>query len=139
MKKILSTLFLLSLSIILLTSVVLAQEQLPTACTIRRNTGIAGCPGVGAISTYDTDYAGVRGAMCCAVSAIYYTTDWIFLILLLVAVIVGVLGGLTIVTAAGDAAKVTTGRNYIMYAIVGVAVALLARAIPGIAKAVMGV
>lgn len=53
--------------------------------------------------------------------------DWIFSILLIVAVIFLILGAYNFVTSAGDAEKVTAGKQMIMWALVGVAVALLAR------------
>jgi len=40
-------------------------------------------------------------------------------------------------TAAGAPEKVTTGRNYIIWAMVGAIVAALAKAIPAIVKAVL--
>jgi len=53
--------------------------------------------------------------------------DWVFTILIIVAVIFLIWGAFNFVTAAGDAEKVTAGKQSIMWALVGVAVALLAR------------
>lgn len=46
-----------------------------------------------------------------------------------VAVVVIILGGLLYSTSAGDASRVTTAKNTILYAVVGLIVALLAYAI----------
>ena len=47
----------------------------------------------------------------------------------IVAVIVIILGGFTYITSNGDAAKVTKGKNIILYGVIGLVVALLAFAI----------
>ncbi len=47
----------------------------------------------------------------------------------LLAVIVIIIGGVTFVTSQGDAAKVTKGKNTILYGVIGLVVALLAFAI----------
>jgi hypothetical protein len=49
-----------------------------------------------------------------------------------------IMGALNIITAGGSPEKVTTGRNYIMYAVIGLIVALLAWELPNIVKAVAG-
>jgi len=56
----------------------------------------------------------------------------------IVAIIV-IWGGLTIVTAGGDPSKVSTGRSYIIYAMVGFALALLSKAIPALVRSILGV
>jgi len=144
MKKILIGLVLLSFLIALALPIIgLARGEvpgeLPSRCIIRRETRIPGCPAPGAPSYYDTIYGAVRGAVCCLMSSIYYFTDWVFVILITLAVIFGLFGAFQIITAGGDTEKVTTGRNFVMFAVIGVAVALVARAIPAVAKVVMGV
>ena len=53
--------------------------------------------------------------------------NWLFAILLIVAVIFLVIGGLQYVMAQGDAEKIKKAGQYILYALIGVIVALLAR------------
>lgn len=133
-------LILASLLLLILPAMIFAQiEGAKDRCVIRKDTGITGCPGVGAESLFDQPYGKVNGAICCMVSTIYYVTDWIFFILLLIAVIMGLFGAYNIITAGGSSEKVTTGRNYVMFALIGVAVALLSKAIPAIAKTILGV
>ena len=60
-------------------------------------------------------------------TALTRITNWVFTILIVVAVIFLIWGAYNFVTAAGDAEKVTAGKQSIMWALVGVAVALLAR------------
>ena len=76
--------------------------------------------------------------MICLLNSLYTIVDWVFLILVGVAGIWVLMGAFTLLTAGGNAEKVTTGRNYILYAAIGLAVALLAKAVPGIVKVVMG-
>jgi hypothetical protein len=72
--------------------------------------------------------------LCCLLEGIYTIVDWIFTILVAVTGIFVILGGFTIATAGGDPAKVSSGRNYILYAMIGLVVALFSRAIPALVK-----
>jgi membrane protease YdiL (CAAX protease family) len=55
--------------------------------------------------------------------------DWLFTILLIVAVIFIIIAGYNFVTAQGDPEKVRTARNFVLYALVGVAVAVASYAL----------
>jgi len=140
MKKILSALVLISLAAVLAAPMVVsAQEGAPESCEITKSAvaDLEGmdCPASGDCpfnsDTYDC-------GMCCLMNAIYTVTDWIFVILIAIVAIMVIAGAFTLVTAAGTPEKVTTGRNYIIYAMIGMVVALLAKAIPAIVRAVMG-
>jgi hypothetical protein len=50
--------------------------------------------------------------------------DWLFYLLLIVAVIFIIIAGYNFVTAQGDPEKVRTARQFVLYALVGVAVAV---------------
>jgi len=60
-------------------------------------------------------------------TALESIVNWLFTILLVVAVIFIIFAAFTFVTAGGDPEKVNTARNQVMYALIGVAVALLAK------------
>ena len=132
MKRILPVLILLTL---VLPAVALAQ---PETCNITRTITIGSgaslftCPTGPSVSI--TDYG-----QCCALNALYKISDVIFVILLALAIIFFLLGAGTLIIAAGTPEKVQSGRNYILYAIIGLAVAFLARAVPGVAKFFVGV
>ena len=64
--------------------------------------------------------------------------DWMFTFLLVVAVIMIVASGFLFITAAGDAEKVKKARNLLIYALVGVAVALLANGLIALVRMVIG-
>ena len=65
-------------------------------------------------------------------------TDWIFVILLVVAVIFIVLAGFQFITGGGDPAAVSMARTKLIYAAVGVGVALLARGLPAAVSNIVG-
>jgi multisubunit Na+/H+ antiporter MnhB subunit len=113
----------------------LAQEQIPTSCTIRAETGISGCGGAGTSCSFTADD---QCSLCCAISSLVYVTNWVFTILVLITVLLVIVGAFYILTSAGDTEKFNKGRDFIMYAAIGLGVALLAKAIPAIVRYVIG-
>ena len=108
-------------------------------CTMRNDfTGTdwpVSCPGVDGDCDFDsTDH---DCPACCVLDTIYSVTDWIFAGVILIAGILVVVGAYKIMTAGGNPENVNTGRNYILWAMVGLAVALLAKSIPAIVKAML--
>lgn len=141
MKKILASFAFLTLLMgLVLPMLASAQETIPTECTIRGNadTLITDCPAAGETVGIDDDYEGTRGAMCCMFGTLLYVVDLIFMIVLIVVVIFILLGAFTLMTASGSAEGVTKGRSYIVFALVGVAVAVMAKALPYIIRTVIG-
>ena len=104
------------------------QEMVPESCRLRRDlsriTGRVAC-GQGAVISLDSE-----DAICCFYNTVYNIIDWVFVILLTLAVLLALRGAFEIVTSAGSSEKIAAGRNYILYAVIGVVVALVARAIP---------
>ena len=109
MKKTLATIFIASVLAVSLGGVASAQEALPA--------GFASLP------TLAT--SGAEG-----VALIVALTNWLFVILSIVAVIFIVLAGLQFITGGGNPETIASARMKLMYAAVGIAVALLARAVP---------
>jgi hypothetical protein len=66
------------------------------------------------------------GAVVATIEAI---VDWLFYILIFAAVVVIILAAWNFLTAAGDTDKVAKARNYIIYALIALVVAFLARAL----------
>jgi hypothetical protein len=132
MRKIISAIVLVSF--LVLPILAFAQIEAPKTCKLKR-------------SLTDIDPACTNGAtveiekygMCCLVNTIYSVTDWIFYVLMAFVGIMIVIGAFTIITAGGSPEKVTSGRNFILYAVIGMVVAFFARAIPAIVKAVISV
>ena len=63
--------------------------------------------------------------------------DWAFGILIFIAAFFIIVGGYYYVTAGGDAAKIGTARNFLVYALIGVAVAFLARGLVAFVNTVL--
>ena len=131
MRKIISVLVLLSL--LVLPMLASAQIATPDTCTLTRDL-----TDIDPACTDDTDVPIEDYGMCCLVNTIYSITDWIFYILMAFVGIMIVMGAFMIITAAGAPEKVTGGRNYILYAVIGMVVAFFARAIPSMVKALVG-
>jgi hypothetical protein len=134
MKRILSIIGLISaLGVSVIPFSVVAMEA-ATSCTIKYD------------QIKDMDPFCTKGAtplladhgMCCVMNSIYNITDWIFMILVAIAAIMVLYGAYSLLTGGGNAEKITTGRNYIIYAAVGLAVAFLAKAVPGVVKIIVG-
>jgi hypothetical protein len=150
MKKILFSLALLGM-IVGISAPLMASAQMssaPTECTMRREvndflgTGAA-CPSAGTVAEYDQNYGTppneLSGAMCCLFSTILYVIDWLFMILMVIVVVLILMGAFTLMTSGGSEEGVAKGRNYIIYALIGVAVALLSRALPYLIRSFIGV
>ncbi len=137
MQKKMKKYFLISgliLSFLLLPSVLLAQMSPAVGCTASHpelSDYTTGCRGA---CTFATD---TNCAVCCLMNAILTLKDWVFTAAIIVATLMVIVGAFTITTAGGDPNKVNTGRNYILYAMVGYALALLSGAIPALAKGLM--
>lgn len=150
MNKIISALI---LSVLIFPMIIFAQEgKVKECCTLYKTitidtvtcnkdtiaapnaTAAGDCTGVGGYCAASKDIWG----MLCIFSSIYRVTDWVSYLLFAFVGLMIIIGAVTIVTAGGAPDKVSTGRNYIMYAVIGLIVALFARAIPSLAKAIIG-
>jgi len=141
MKKIFCSLILISLLLVtLVPSAVLAQPV--EGCTIRHaqveEFDVNCLPGevcdIGGGCGNETSAWG----MCCMLDSVYTVIDWIFFGLIAVVSLFTIMGAFDILTAAGDPEKLKKGRERIMWAMIGLAVALLSRAIPSLVRAVIG-
>jgi len=135
MKKILAGLVLgvLLLSFAASVSAQATVPEMPSTCQVRADVdarlGTTGCV-VGSCT-----YSGASNcSICCLLGTILYITDWVFVFLIALVMTFVLIGAYNILTAAGDTTKVTAGKNYILYAAIGFALALLARAIPAVVK-----
>lgn len=139
MKKFFSALVLISfLGLILMPAITSAVTIVsPETCIMGRalKLGEIDC----GVKGTSIDIGDKDKGICCVFNTIYNVTDWIFIALVVVASLMVIIGAFTLLTAAGDPEKVAKGRNYILYAVVGLAVGLLAKAVPGIIKLIGGV
>ena len=134
MKKAFLSLILISLlAVIAVPAMVLAQPV--DSCTLRHDlTDFNPDCEIGLVDENVTSAWG----MCCMLDAIYTAVDWIFFGLIAVVALFTIWGAFDILTAAGTPEKVAGGRQRIMYAMIGLAVALLSRAVPSLVKALIG-
>ena len=72
------------------------------------------------------------------INAIQTATNWIFYILILISVIYLILGGIGYVTAQGDIEKVKASGQKVMWALIGVVVAILARGLVNLVSKAIG-
>lgn len=107
----------------------------PEQCTMERNVNVTGCPSAGACPF---DSATIPCGICCLLQTVYNVTDWIFIFLVALTTVFVVWGAFKILTAKDSAEEVAKGRQYIMYAALGLLVAFLAKAVPQIVKVISG-
>lgn len=131
MKKVLASLFLISFLAIMMLPLVASADTLnltpPNSCVMKRTITVSSdltCSGT-------VDINGPN-SICCVLNTMYNVSDWFFVILVGLAGIFIVIGAMNLVMAAGNSDKVKTGRDYIMYAAIGLFVAFIAKAIPGL-------
>ncbi|MCK9578523.1 hypothetical protein M0R01_03480 [bacterium] len=105
--------------------------------TVDGGSSIGGVPTEKVACPY-SDPEGNCGA-CCLLSAVFNLTDWIFIGLMTISALMIIYGAYCFVMAGANPDKATTGRNLLMYAAIGIAVAFFSRALPSLVKLVMGV
>lgn len=148
MKKISAVLVLFSvLAVMVLPLAVSAQQGPLECCKIRRSIAVEGTSapadsvvgaGTGSCELGPVTVTTEKWGIFCLINTLNSIVDWIFVILVSLAVLFTILGAINLLMSAGDPGKVTSGRNYIMYAAIGLVVAFIARAIPALVKAIMG-
>lgn len=95
--------------------------------------GVSPCPAAGQTANLDTGQA-----ICCVFDTLYTVTSWIFWAVMLLVMLFIILGAFFIITAGGNDEKVGKGKKFIIFAVVGAIVGMMARIIPGLAAAMMG-
>ena len=122
MKNLFLVLFVFALALSL-TSVAFAQAPVQTI------SGDVTADTVGTSGTItDTDSL---------VGIIMGLVNWVAWFVGLLAVLFGLWAGILFITAGGDAAKVTQARDILLYAIVGIAVAILAFSLVAISRSII--
>lgn len=136
MRPLLSILFISVLLVMAVPAMTYALEPgYPSGCTLRHDlTNIDP-----ACAPNSTQGFATGVTICCAYDVIYTATDLLFIALMIIGLLFMLLGAFNLLTAAGNAVKVTNGRNFIIYAAVGIFAALAAKAVPGIIKFLTGV
>jgi len=134
-KKIFLTVALTLLAVVVLPVFAQTPSEL-NGCYMKHNVNVTGCPTSG-FCDYNTSNSPC--GMCCLLNSVYTITDWIFIFLMAISALMIIMGAIKFTTAGGNPDSIKQGRDYIMYAAIGIAIALFARAIPSIVKLMMGV
>ena len=166
--SVLAVVSLLVTIIIPFTAVAQPPETLPEGCQMQNDVGVAECPEEGFCSSAGTaaipgvpavgtpgeagyvpavpavpaiDVCGPQGrwGVCCMLNTLFTVTNWVFYIMTIIAVLMIVFGGFTYITAAGDPTKAGKGKSILTFAIIGLAIALIAKLIPSLVRFILGV
>lgn len=106
---------------------VVGEGKVGESCSMGKSTAVLTAPS-----------PTTKWGLFCLINTINAVIDWIFIVLISVVMIFVAIGAFNILTSAGSPDKVASGRNYILYAAIGLLVALLARAVPAIVISVIG-
>lgn len=106
-------------------------------CKHARVSGVT--VGCGASSRMNSDCYTTEFGIIVVLDYLSFITGWLFYILMLIVTIFIIYGGFLVITAAGDPEKSGKGKQVVTYAIIGLAVALLARVIPALVSFIIGV
>lgn len=141
MKKIFSTLLLVSMiAAVILPALAFADDSSasgPLNGCVVKNASKLGDTCKGFSSNTACDFATAGCALCCTLNTVYTVTDWVFYLMMAVAVFMIIWAGISFATHGDNPEEVGKARNKILYAAVGVAVALLARAIPTLVRFIL--
>lgn len=151
MKKIISLSVLLTLFVFLSAPILVlaADEEIPNCCKVSRTLIVDSVTYTkgNTVGGETTCNLGITGAthqqtknwgLVCLLSSIGVIADWIFTFSMAIVIIFVVMGAFILVTSVGDAQKITKGRNYILYAAIGMVIALLAKAVPALVRNLIG-
>ena len=124
-----------------------ASDELPSGCSIKNlpratswsDNPIKDCPTVtsGTVTNYCQISDDNSCAMCCLLSAIYTITDWIFYLMMILFVILFIVAGAIYLTSGGNADSMKRAKGIMIYAIVGLVVALVAKLVPSVVKLIV--
>lgn len=126
--------FLIALIVLLIPFLAMADSQsiLPegeyTGCTLRASfrLGDQTFSSGDFISSETHDDWGI----ICMVGTVHHIVNWIFYLLVVIVSVVVIYGAFTFMTSAGDPGKTAKATRIITFAVIGMIIALLARAIP---------
>lgn len=122
-------------------------------CTSNTLIAAGGCDTGNADTTKcwcDADYDGDNDAgttlpgvvvkdwkICCIVDTIYNVTDWVFYVFLVGVVLTVIIAGFFFLTAGGDPGKIKKAQSSLLYGAIALMLAISAKIIPAIIKAVV--
>jgi len=132
MKKLAYLLPLLILAVVAMPAVVSAQTGAPT-------TGVGSLDPAGGGQNVGSDLNAPIQTTGDLITIVLGLVNWVAWFVALVAVLFGLYSGILFITAGGDDEKLTKAKNILLYAIVGIVVAILAFSIVAISKSIAGI
>ena len=149
MKKTLQKLtYLFLLTLFLVPSLVTAQDGPLNCCQIGKQVTIDGVTyeegdfvGNGEVCHLvegGVDHVDKKWTLICLICSISVITDWVFGFLMTCVSVMVIFGAYLITTAGASPENMTNGRKYIMYALIGLVVALFSRGFPDLIAATLG-
>ena len=117
----------------------MAIPAVPDSCKIRADVSeyLADCPaGDNVECSYDAEDSPC--ALCCLMGTVLYSSDIIFIVLIVLVIFFVFMGAWKILTAGGNPDNVNAGRDFIMFAAIGLGVAILAKAVPNLVSFFIG-
>jgi hypothetical protein len=121
--------------VIFLPPLMAIADEMPTQCIISHDIGKVGDISCNKNQTINL---GDKDSICCLINTLYNVRDWLFTILLTVAAIFIIIAGYNFVTAGGDPTKITAARNFVLYALIGVLVAIASTGMIELVKKIVG-
>ena len=76
--------------------------------------------------------------LVCLLNTVYNVTNWVFYLMMIAVVIIFVAAGAKYMMSSGDTEKTKSAKNMIIFGIVGLIVALVAKLIPSVVKLIVG-
>ena len=141
--------FCLLLTAFLTPVLLFAQDEPLDCCVLNRDVTVEGTTyaegrTVGrdsscSLTGRNTDYVTKKWTLICLLGSVILVTDWIFIFLMIFVSLMVIIGAYTIVSAAGLPDRVTKGKNYILYAVIGMVVGLLSKGIPDLIEVLLGI
>lgn len=106
------------------------------SCTIHRDISIGDETYV-AGDTVDSSVP--EWGLVCFINTLNRIVDIFVFVLVFIAVIMIVIGAFTYMTSAGEEEKTKKGRDYLLYALIGIIVAAFARMLPNLVSFMIGI
>ena len=117
----------------------------PQGCTLRIDMELPGIA-TGTLQRGNTvgpnatdNYHGDDWAVVCMLHTVQYVTNWIFYIIMIVVAIMILYAAFLYLTSQGNPEGPQKANKLITYAIIGLVIALLARAIPAAVRYIVGI
>ncbi len=125
-----------AIAFVVVAMVAVAFVAVPMMVGAQAPTGGIGTAPTGGVNIGSTGTVSDTAAL---VGMILGLVNWVAWFVALVAVLFGLYSGVLFITAGGDDEKVTKAKNILLYAIVGIVVAILAFSIVSISRSIAGV